>query len=272
MQGGTDPHTSLATNHTEPKHYGGHSWPESGLNTAPAHMGRRDLETIFLPTFKAAVTEAGARSVMAAYNEIDGIPNANNEDLLYEHLRNQWGFDGFVLSDEAKLWTNHHTAASPLDAIIQFLTAGGNMQFYDFPHIIWDLFIAEAVEAGRLSESILDDRVADLLRVKMMLGLFDNPFTDPSLVSLVVNSQEHQDLALEAARKAIVLLKNDNNVLPLASAKLGSIALIGPTRDYSGFGVLDNFVTVLDGVSAKAPQAKIYHAWGSGVLHNDELQ
>ena len=72
----------------EPKHYGGHSWPESGLNTAPAHMGRRDLETIFLPTFKAAVTEAGARSVMAAYNEIDGIPNANNEDLLYEHLRN----------------------------------------------------------------------------------------------------------------------------------------------------------------------------------------
>lgn len=103
MQGGTDPHTSLATNHSvisEPKHYGGHSWPESGLNTAPAHMGRRDLETIFLPTFKAAVTEAGARSVMAAYNEIDGIPNANNEDLLYEHLRNQWGFDGFVLSDE----------------------------------------------------------------------------------------------------------------------------------------------------------------------------
>lgn len=97
-------------------------------------------------------------------------------------------------------------------------------------------------------------------------------------MSLVVNSQEHQDLALEAARKAIVLLKNDNNVLPLASAKLGSIALIGPSADmtqlgdYSGFGVLDNFVTVLDGVSAKAPQAKIYHAWGSGVLHNDELQ
>jgi len=126
-------------------------------------MGRRDLETIFLPSFKAAVTEAGARSVMAAYNEIDGIPNANNEDLLYEHLRNvrapqthpphtsddfpcvycgcgqQWGFDGFVLSDEgavSQLWTNHHTAASPLDAMVQFLTAGGNMQVSIVPYVV----------------------------------------------------------------------------------------------------------------------------------------
>lgn len=89
------------------------------------------METIFLPTFKAAVMEGGARGLMAAYSEIDGIPNANNEDLLYEHPRKQWGFDGFVLSDLgaiSMLFNTHHTAATPQEAIVQYLTAGGNMQ------------------------------------------------------------------------------------------------------------------------------------------------
>jgi len=284
MQGGTDPHRSLATNHSvvaEPKHYVVHSIPESGLNTAPAHIGPRDMETIFLPTFKAAVMEGGARGLMAAYSEIDGIPNANNEYLLYEHPRKQWGFDGFVLSDLgaiSMLFNTHHTAATPQEAIVQYLTAGGNMQFYDFPHADWGAAIVDAVSTGMLSESILNDRVADVLRVKMMLGLFDDPYSAPSLVPTVVNSKKHQELALEAARKAITLLKNDHNTLPLEKAKIRSIALIGPSADklqlgdYSGGGVMENRISTLDGISRKVPQAKIYHAWGSGVLRDDETQ
>jgi beta-glucosidase len=201
---------SLATNHSvisEPKHFAAHSIPEGGLNTSPAHVGRRDLETLFLPTFRAAIMEAGAKAIMAAYSEIDGVPNAANHDLLTDHLRNEWGFEGFVLSDLGAvrmLWNTHRIAATPQQAILKYLHAGGNMQFYDFAHEEWDSTIIDAVKSGQLKEDLLDSRVADLLRVKLLLGLFDNPYTDENLVPLVVNSKPHQDLALRLQEKRLL--------------------------------------------------------------------
>lgn len=116
---------------SEPKHYLAHSPPEGGTNTAPAHVGMREVLTNYAPQFEAGVARAGARGIMAAYSEIDGVPNCANNFTLTELLRNQWGFKGWVLGDDGAVQMmqyTHATAASPADAIVQFLTAGGNCQ------------------------------------------------------------------------------------------------------------------------------------------------
>eukprot|EP00456_Euglypha_rotunda_P080361 TRINITY_DN77782_c0_g1_i2.p1 TRINITY_DN77782_c0_g1~~TRINITY_DN77782_c0_g1_i2.p1 ORF type:complete len:185 (-),score=12.01 TRINITY_DN77782_c0_g1_i2:58-612(-) len=150
------------------KHFGGHSIPEGGQNTCPVHIGERELLDTFLPVFQTAI-EVGGRGVMAAYHEIDGIPSAANTWLLTEQLRDTWGFEGFVLSDLGaigELYWRHDVANSSADAILQYLEAGGNVQFYDFDHDTFQSSIVSMVENGTLDEDLLDDRVADVLNVK----------------------------------------------------------------------------------------------------------
>jgi len=168
---------SLATDHSvisEPKHFAGHGSPEGGLNTAPVHAGEREVRTIMLRSFEPAIRQSHAMGAMAAYHEIDGIPVTANPWLLTSVLRQEWGFRGFVLSDLGAirlLYDTHHVAATPGDAVRMALTAGVDMQFYDFDHDTFQNAIIQGIAQGRLSPTVLDQAVSRVLRAKFALGL-----------------------------------------------------------------------------------------------------
>lgn len=243
---------------SEPKHFAVHSIPEAGSNTSPVNIGEREARSAFLYVFEKAVREGGALGMMAAYSEIDGIPCVDNKWLLTDVLRKEWGFKGFVLSDLGAIkmsYENHHTAASPADALAQTLNAGLDMQFYDWPHDEFMTAMQTALAQGLLRTATLDRAVGDVLRVKFMLGLFDHPYTDTTLVGRVFHTPEHQELALKAAQESICLLKNDGHLLPLTSA-VKSVALIGPLAKSTYLGGYSNneakAISVLDGLRQRA--------------------
>jgi beta-glucosidase len=222
----------------EPKHFGIHGIPEGGSNTAPAVIGEREARATHLYVFEKAVREANARGVMAAYHDIDGIPCISNRWLLTGLLREEWGFNGMVVADLGavrRLVNTHFTAADPPDATAQAINAGMDMQFYDFAYDTYQQAIAEGVQKGIISEKALRRAVSATLRIKFELGLFEKPYTDASLIRAIRQSGKHKDLALEAGRKSIILLKNENQVLPL-SKNVGRIALIGKLADMSSIG------------------------------------
>lgn len=242
----------------EPKHFAVHSVPEAGSNTAAVFVGEREARSTFLYPFEKAVKEGGAKGIMAAYHELDGIPCVSNKWLLQDILRKEWGFDGFVLSDLGAIKmtiNNHQTAKDTTDALVQTIKAGLNMQFYDFGHESFKNSIHQALDEKSLTEEDLNAAVRDILRMKFMLGLFENPYTDTTLVGKVFHSEEHQALALEAAQKSIVLLKNDHSVLPLKNEKL-RIAVIGELAEstYPGgyAGPEEEAVSILDGLKQRA--------------------
>jgi beta-glucosidase len=232
---------SLATDHTciaEPKHFAAHGSPESGLNTSPVHAGEREVRTVMLKTFEPAVREGHAMGIMAAYNDIDGVPCTANPWLLNTVLKGEWGFQGFVLSDLGairRLVEAHHVAATPADAVVLALNSGVDMQFYDFPHDVFQNAIIDGVKNGKISEATLDAAVSRILRVKFLLGLFDHPFVDTNLDATVRRSPAHLALSLEVARQSMCLLKNENNLLPLRK-DLKSIAVIGPNANITRIG------------------------------------
>jgi beta-glucosidase len=268
---------SFASDHTviaEPKHFAAYSHPESGLNTAPAKVGPREMRMVMLKSFEPAIREGGAMAVMAAYNETDGIPCTADKWLLTRLLRDEWGFKGFVLSDLGaihRLFDVHHIAATPQDAVLIALSAGVDMQFYDFDHATYQNAIIDAVAHGRIEEAVLDRAVARVLRAKFMLGLFDRPLVDTSLSKRVSRSAGHLRLALDSARQSMCLLKNENKLLPL-SESTQRIALIGPNvaavrlGDYSAPREGIPLTSMLDGVKAiAAPGTKILFDDGSDI-------
>ncbi len=214
------------------KHFAAHGQPEGGTNAAPANYSERILREQLLPSFEAAVREAGVGSVMASYNEIDGIPSHVNRWLLGDLLRGEWGFQGLVCSDGGgigDLVGRHHVAADVADAVRQVIAAGIDVELDGtFGSVAAD------VRAGRIELARIDAAVARVLRAKLAVGLFDDPYVDPERAERVTNSPEHRALALEAARKAIVLLKNEplagtgRPLLPLDRGKLRALAVIGP--------------------------------------------
>ena len=232
---------SLATDHTcisEPKHFAGHGSPESGLNTSPVHAGEREVRTVMLKSFEPAVREGHAMSLMAAYHDIDGVPCSANPWLLTTVLRDEWGFQGFVLSDLGairRLYTVHHVAATPEEAVQLALKSGVDMQFYDFDHDTFQNAIRDGVRTEKLSQSVLDSAVSRVLRAKFLLGLFDHPFVDVENEKRARRSAAHLDLSLESARQSMCLLKNTGNLLPL-SKSIPSLAIIGPEAKYSMLG------------------------------------
>jgi beta-glucosidase len=242
----------------EPKHFATHSVPEAGSNTGPVFVGEREVRSNFLVTFEKAVREGGAKGIMAAYHELDGIPCVTNKWLLRDVLRKEWGFNGFVLSDLGAIRmtiNNHMTAKDTTDALVQTIKAGLNMQFYDFSHLSFKNSIREALLNKKLTEQDLDNAVRDILRVKFMLGLFDHPYVDTSLASKMFHTVENQDLALRAAHEGIVLLKNENSVLPLKGEKL-RIAVIGELAESTYPGGYSNpdkeGISILDGLKQRA--------------------
>jgi beta-glucosidase len=232
---------SLASDHNciaEPKHFAAHGSPESGLNTSPVHAGEREVRTVMLKTFEPAIREGHAMGIMAAYHDIDGVPCTGNPWLLNSVLRDEWGFKGFVLSDLGaigRLYVDHHVAATPADAVVLAIKSGVDMQFYDFPHEVFQNALIEGVKNGKLSEATLDTAVSRVLRAKFMLGLFDHRFVDPDLDPQVRRSPEHLALSLEVARQSMCLLKNESNLLPL-KREIRCIAVIGTNANIARLG------------------------------------
>jgi beta-glucosidase len=222
----------------EPKHFAGHGSPEAGLNMSPVHAGEREVRSVMLKSFEPAIREGHAMGVMAAYHDIDGVPCTGNSWLLTKVLRDEWGFQGFVLSDLGairRLYDTHHVVDSTTNAALMALKAGVDMQFYDFDHSVFQDGIVNAVKSGELPEATLNQAVSRVLRAKFMLGLFDHPFVDLNLDGTVRHSAAQEALALESARQTMCLLKNENNVLPLKK-DLGHIAVIGPNAALARLG------------------------------------
>jgi len=258
---------SLNTDHTvvaEPKHFAAHGSPEGGTNTSPVHIGERELRTVMLKSFEPAFREGHAMATMAAYHEIDGIPVTSDPFLLKKVLRDEWGFQGFVLSDLGaiqRLYKVHHVAATPKDASCMAIRSGVDMQFYDFDHDVFQKALIDCVHEGSLSQVDLDRAVRSVLRVKFDLGLFDHPFVDPTLNARAHRSQEHLALSLESARESMTLLKNDGHLLPL-SKSVQHIAIIGPNSDVARYGDYEKeangeHISLLDGIRTLVPQASV---------------
>jgi beta-glucosidase len=258
---------SLRSDHSvvaEPKHFAGHGSPEGGLNTSPVHIGERELRSVMLKSFEPAFREGHAMATMAAYHEIDGIPVTADPMLLKKILRDEWHFQGFVLSDLGairRLYEVHHVAASPKDAACLAIRSGVDMQFYDFPHDVFQQALIDCVHEGTLPMADLDRAVRGVLRVKFMLGLFDRPMIDTTVRAKVYRSQANLDVSLESARESMTLLKNEGNLLPLSKSTL-RIAVIGPNADVARYGDYEQeenglHISLLDGVRRELSGAKI---------------
>jgi len=242
------------------------------MNCAPSNVSLRVLQETFLYTFKEALREAGAVTLMASYNEIDGVPSHANKWLLRDVLRKEWGFKGFVVSDYYAIWElgyrpdthGHFVAKDKKESCKLAVEAGVNIELPD-PDCY--LHLVELVKKGVLKEPQLDDLVAPMLFWKFEMGLFDDPYVDPEDADRVVGCEEHSSLALTAAHEAITLLKNQNNIAPLDLNSIKTIAVIGPNADrvlLGGYsGVPKQNVTVLEGIKEKVGKnAKVLYSEG----------
>src|SRR2546421_8259934 len=234
-----------------------------------------EVENIFLPPFKAVIKEAGLLGVMSSYNDYDGTPVTGSHYWLTERLRNEFGFRGYVVSDSAAveyLYNKHGVATDMKDAVRQSIEAGLNVKTNFTPPEDFVLPLRELVKEGKVSMKTLDDRVRDVLRVKFILGIFDHPYVDDAArAEKIVNSAEHQQVALRAARESVVLLKNDRHALPL-SKDIRSIAVIGPNADDDNltryrYGPNQvKGITVLQGIKNKlGERVKVNYAKGCDV-------
>ena len=271
-----DRHHVIAT----AKHFTAHGQPEGGTNTAPANYSMRELREDYMFAFQAAIEEAHAGSVMASYNEIDGIPSHVNKWLLDDVLRQEWGFKGYVTSDGnglQMLVQTHHVAANFADAARQALAATVD---YDLSDGSVYRTLLQQVKGGKVPEWQIDRAVSNILYTKFRLGLFDNPYVDPGYATKTTNSPEHRALAEKTAEKAIVLLKNDplktgGPVLPLDLAKLKTIAVIGPNAADVHLGGYSreplHGVSILDGIRERVGSAaKVVYAEGSRITEGKQ--
>ncbi|MBI1176237.1 beta-glucosidase [bacterium] len=260
------------------KHFVAHGQPESGMNCAPANVSLRVLRETFLHPFKETIQKAGAISVMASYNEVDGVPSHANRWLLRDVLRKEWRWKGFVVSDYYAIWElgyrpdthGHFVAGDKRESCALAVEAGVNIEL---PEPDCYLHLVDLVRSGRLKESQLDDLVAPMLFWKFKMGLFDDPYIDPGEAERVVGCDEHRKFARQAARETITLLKNENQVAPLDPTKLKTIAVIGPNAHRSllgGYsGVPKQEVTVLDGIKARVgDRVNVLHSEGCKITRD----
>ncbi|HQU71444.1 MAG TPA: glycoside hydrolase family 3 N-terminal domain-containing protein [Calditrichia bacterium] len=264
------------------KHFAVYSIPKGGRDgwarTDPKAPWR-DVQMIYLAPFKAAITEAGALGVMSSYNDYDGIPIQGNKLFLTEILRQQWGFKGYVVSDSRAveyIWEKHRVAGTYKDAVRQAVEAGLNIRTEFTPPDMFIEPLRELVREGSLSMAVLDSRVGDVLRVKYHLGLFDKPYTEnPAASDKVVRAPGHTKVSQQAAREAVVLLKNNPKTLPL-SREIKSLLVVGPNGDnteswWSRYGPQDlDYVSVLEGIRRKVgAKTEVKFAEGCALLDAD---
>jgi beta-glucosidase len=254
-----------------PKHFAGYGQVEGGRNFAPTNITERQFREEILETFRQVILHGQAMGVMPSHSEIDGVPCHSSEYLLTGILREEWGFQGIVVSDwndVVRLGTVHFTANTKKEAALQALKAGVN---FDQPIGECYELLPEVLKEKPEYMKYLDQRVAEVLRVKFRLGLFENPYTDEDRAGIIANDPVNKTLALEAAEKVITLLKNENNTLPLSKDKISSIGLFGPHANdvilggYSSAN--DEVVTILDAMQnyLEGTSIQIRFAEGCGI-------
>ncbi len=256
------------------KHMTGHGQPESGTNVGPAPTPERTLRENFFPPFEQIVRRTGIAAVMPSYNEIDGVPSHANRWLIEDVLRGEFGFRGAVVSDYfaiAQLASVHHVAADLSDAAIRALKAGVDC---DLPDGESYATLVDSVRAGRVDEALVDRAVGRMLELKFRAGLFEQPYADAARAERITGNAEGAALALEAARKSIVLLKNDG-ILPLDARAGRKIAVIGPNAAVARLGGYSNEprhkVSLLDGVRVKlGSSAAVLSAQGVAITQSDD--
>jgi len=256
------------------KHFAVHGQPEGGTNVAPGNYSDRVVREYFLKPFEAAVTEGLIDTVMPSYNEVDGIPSHSNKGLLDGILRHEWGFQGLIVSDYfgiTELRTVHHIVADNETAARYALDAGVDIEL---PFVAGYPSLPDQIQQGKVSEAAVDRAVARILRMKFLAGLFEDPYVNPDYAEKIANSPEHQQLALKAAHEAIILLKNQNNLLPLAKGKYKKIAVIGPNAAAVHLGgYSDNpgrGISVLQGIKSKVgSSAEILYAEGCKITESE---
>ena len=239
------------------KHFVAYGGAEGGRDYNTVDISEQTLREIYLPPFKAAV-DAGVASLMSAFNEINGVPTSANKLTLTTILRHEWGFDGFVVSDWNSVGelVQHGYAVDGQDAAEKAISAGVDM---DMSSWTFRTHLKKSVEAGRISENVIDTAVRRVLGAKFAAGLFERPYTDESLESKVWLSADNREVAREMARHSIVLLKNENALLPIKPS-VKRLAVIGPMADnnkdpfgtWAGIGDMGETVTVLDGIRQRA--------------------
>ena len=258
-----------------PKHYAVHSGPESLRHRFNVDVSPRDLEDTYLPAFRATVTEAHAQSVMCAYNSIDGVPACASAMLLREHLREAWKFDGYVVSDCGAVFdvnTGHHYAPDVAHAAAAAVKAGTDLECGFGPGQAFPALV-DAVHQGLIKESELDTALRRLFRARFKLGMFDplSSFPYGRIAGSEVNSPEHRQLSLRAARESIVLLKNQDHMLPLKGG-ITRIAVVGPTAELiqslqgNYNGPPPSPVCPLEGIEKRFSSAKVDYAQGSTLV------
>ena len=211
------------------KHFAGYSFPLNGKDRTPAWIGERMMREYFLPPFKEAI-DAGAETIMINSAEVDGIPGHANYHLLTEILRNEWKFKGFTVSDWEdikRLYTRDRVADSPEEAVRLAVMAGIDMSMVPYDFSFYEILL-KLVKDGKVPISRIDEAVSRILRVKFMMGLFENPKSESVTVKTFA-SKENTEINLNAAREAVILAKNDDNFLPLSRGK--KILITGPTAN-----------------------------------------
>lgn len=243
------------------KHMAGHGWPEAGNNIAPANVSERVLREIFFYPFKQVIQRANPGSLMASYNEVDGVPSHANKWMLRDILCGEMGFNGYVVSDyyavrelaDREGLFGNAVAANGDEAAKTTIEAGVNIEL---PEIDCLKNLDSLVQRQIIAESLIDELVLEMLEYKFKMGLFENPYVDPDKAKAFIGSEENRKLAQEAALQTITLLKNDNHAAPLSREKVKHIAVIGPNANrillggYSGEPTF--YTTVYDGIKRKA--------------------
>lgn len=261
-----------------PKHFAVYSIPvggrDGGTRTDP-HVAPREMRTLYLEPFRKAFQEAGALGVMSSYNDYDGEPITGSHYFLTEILRQQWGFRGYVVSDSEAvefLRTKHNTAETEEEMAAQAVNAGLNIRTHFTMPQDFILPLRRAIDKGLVSQQTIDSRVADILRVKFHMGLFDNPYPgDETLAEKTVHSAAHREVSKKAALESIVLLKNSEGLLPL-SKDLKKIAVIGPNADEvkdltCRYGPANAPIkTVFKGIREYLPNAEVRYAKGCDII------
>lgn len=261
-----------------PKHFAVYSIPiggRDGKTRTDPHVAPREMRTLYIEPFRMAFQEAGALGVMSSYNDYDGEPITGSYHFLTEILRQEWGFKGYVVSDSeaVEFISNKHKVADTYeDGIAQAVNAGLNIRTHFTPPADFILPLRKTVDNGKISQETLDKRVAEILRIKFRLGLFDNPYRgNGKQAEQIVHSKEHQAVSLEAARQSLVLLKNETNLLPL-SKSIRSIAVIGPnaneqTQLICRYGPANAPIkTVYQGIKELLPHTEVIYKKGCDII------
>ncbi|MDD2284931.1 MAG: glycoside hydrolase family 3 C-terminal domain-containing protein [Paludibacter sp.] len=241
--------------------YSNNKGAREGMSRVDPQMSPREVENVHMYPWYRVIQEAGMLGVMSAYNDYDGIPVQGSYYWLTERLRNQMGFKGYVVSDSDAveyLYSKHKTAADMKEAVLQSVLAGLNVRCTFRSPDSYVLPLRDLIQEGAIDMKTIDERVADVLRVKFLVGLFDQPYqTDLKAADVEVNSLENQEIALQASLESIVLLKNKDNLLPLNRDKIKTIAVCGPNADDAYYALTHygplavEVTTVLEGVRNK---------------------